>query len=132
MAIDPVSLVVIDLSPVFALDPTLEDNIPAKVDAQCAIKGWTVADLDDAKAAYIALLTTKSFVTRLLLKFAQEIQKVQGGKAETEFVKAINYLKALQDELADQIKQAAVNVDPAVSEAVSALPNWPGVGPVGW
>ena len=131
-SIDPASLVVIDLSPVFTLDTTIEASIPAKVDAQCALKGWSLADLDDARAVYVAMMTTKSFITRLLLKFSLEVKKVKGGKAETEFVKAIDYLEALRDELTEELKSAAVTVDPEAVETVSTLPTWTGVGPLGW
>jgi hypothetical protein len=128
MAVSAEALVAIDLDPVLALDPTLRDAIPARVEAEMALQGWGVIDLTDKRSAYIAILVTKSFVSRLLLKFAQEIKKTAGGTASVEFQDAIKYLEALRDELEARKIAAASAASP--SSLVTA-DRWPGVGVAG-
>ena len=135
MAVDPISLVTSDLEVCFILDTTLEARIPERVEAAAAIEGWTLLDLaDDQKAVYVAALATQAFIPRLLLKFAQELKKVEGGKAKTEFMNAIDYLKALSTQLETTIQTYAKH-----SDTMDVLPlvelntiRWPGVAPVKW
>jgi len=128
--VDIVSLVEIDLEPVFTLDQTLRVSIPERVAAEMALQGWTDADMTDRRAVYIAILTTKAFIPRLLLKFAQELRKTRGGKAEAEFQNAIDYLEALQKELQDRLQHAAAEAAP---EDLTVLEQtWPSCGIVRW
>lgn len=130
MSITISTLVEIDLNPVFALDTGLQATINDRIEAEVALQGWTLGDLDDQKSVYIAALVTKSYIPRLLLKFAQEVQRAKGGKAEAEFAKAIDYLKQLREECDDRIQRAAAEADP---EDVLLDPvRWPGIGPVAW
>jgi len=126
--INPEDLVAIDLDPIFTLDPTLRDAIPARIEAEMAIQGWTLADLTDRRAAYIAILVTKSFVSRMLLKFAQAIKKTAGGPASVEFADAIKYLESLREEL-EQRKQETISI--ASPTSIVTTDRWPGVGVVG-
>ena len=128
MSVSPEELVLIDLDPVLTLDPTIRDAIPARVEAEMAIQGWGVIDLTDKRAAYIAILVTKSFVSRLLLKFAQEIKKTAGGTASVEFQDAIKYLEALRDELEARRVAASSAASPS---SIVTTDRWPGVGVVG-
>jgi hypothetical protein len=136
MAVDAVSLVKSDLEVVFELDTTLEGRIAERVEATMALKGWILSDVDDQKAVYLAALTTQAFIPRLLLKFAQEIKKAKGGKAETEFMNAIDYLKALQAQVEATLQDYAANANPEdVSQADPVLLEalrWTSSGPVSW
>lgn len=126
--ISPEDLVLIDLDPVFQLDPTLRDAIPARVEAEMAIQGWTLGDLTDKRAVYLAILVTRSFISRLLLKFSQEVKKTEGGAAKVEFMDAIKYLEALREELEQRKAEAAFIASPA---SIVTSDRWPGVGVVG-
>lgn len=136
MALDPVSLCESDLEVVFELDTTLEARIPERVEAIMAIKGWILSDIDDQKAVYLGALTTQAFIPRLLLKFAQEVKKAKGGKAETEFMNAIDYLKGLAAQVEATIQDYAAEANPGDvgtgTIAERELLRWAGVGPVSW
>jgi hypothetical protein len=134
VAVNPISLVESDLEVVFVLDTTLQARIPDRVAAVVALQGWTLLDLDDQKSVYVAALTTQAFIPRLLLKFAQEIKKAEGGKSKVEFTNAVDYLKALQAQIETILQEYAKHAQP-----VDVLPlvelntiRWPGVGPVSW
>jgi hypothetical protein len=133
MAIDPVALVTQDLQPLFLLDAALEATITPRVAAMQAMKGWST--LTDQQAVYIALLTTKALIPRILGKFSQEVQKVKGGKSEVDLVKAIEYLNALREEI-DEMLSMFIDVEggsipPGVDPKLMMV-RWPGIGPVGW
>ncbi len=64
---------------------------------------------------------------RLILKFSQELKKAKGGPAEVEFQSAIDFLKTLQAQLKDKIKQTASQVDPGDTVDYSNVA-WPSVG----
>ena len=128
MAIDIASLVAIDLEPIFELDPTIQTAIPARVEAETALRGWTEADLTDRRSVYIAILVTKSFVARLLLRFSQELKKAAAGKSAVEFGDAIKYLMALRDELSARLNKAEIEMAP---DSVLEGARWPGVGVLG-
>jgi len=130
MSIDIQGLVEIDLQPIFELDTTLSTAIPDRINAELALQGWTLADITDQKAVYIATLTTKAFIPRLLLKLSMEIKKVKGGKAETEFQEAIKYLTELREELTERLQRAASEAAPE-DLPFTGTP-WPGVGVVEW
>lgn len=130
MAVDIQQLVEIDLEPVFTLDTTIQVTIPNRIDAEVALQGWELTSLDDAQRVYIALRVTKSYITRLLLKFSQEIQEAKGGKAETKFAKAIDFLEELRKDINERIQAAAKEVDP--EDVVGPAIPWPGVGIVKW
>lgn len=112
MAISSVQLVLDQLEPILGLDPTMSAAIPRQVEAQIALQGWSVASITDQRAVYIALRATQAMIPRLLIKCSQSLKKAVGGPAETEWQDAVNFLQALQKELADQIKAAAKEVDP--------------------
>jgi hypothetical protein len=130
MSIDITALVTIDLEPVFTLDPALSTSIPDRIAAEMALQGWGISDITDARAVYIATLTTKAFIPRLLLKFAQELKKTKAAKAEAEFNDAIRYLEALQAELQDRLQRAASDVAPEDLQGTQ-IP-WPSCGIVEW
>jgi len=127
MAVDMVQLVKDQFEPVLGLDPTIEAAIPRQVEAQIALQGWIAAGLTDQQRVYISILATKGLIPRLLAKFAQEIQRVKGGPAETEFQNAVEFLKALQTELNSQVKAAAKQTDPADVETDRKPSPWTGV-----
>lgn len=129
MSISPEELVLIDLDPILVLDPTIRDAIPARVEAEMAMQGWGVIDLTDKRAVYIAIMVTKSFVSRLLLKFAQEIKKTAGGTASVEFQDAIKYLEALKEDLEERRQAASSAASPTT---VVTTDRWPGVGVAGF
>ena len=112
MAISATQLVLDQLEPVLGMDPTMSAAIPRQVEAQIALQGWSVASITDQRAVYIALRATQAMIPRLLIKCSQSLKKAVGGPAETEWQDAVNFLQALQKELADQIKMAAKEVDP--------------------
>ena len=112
MSVDAVQLVTDQLEPVLTLDTTIEDAIPRQVEAQIALHGWTGISLSDQRAVYVSVLATKALIPRLLLKFSQEVKKAKGGPAETEFMDAVEFLKALQAELTAQVRAAALEADP--------------------
>jgi hypothetical protein len=128
VAIDIAALVAIDLEPVFELDTTLQLAIPSRVEAETALRGWTEADITDRRAVYIALLVTKSFVARLLLRFSQELRKAGAGKATVEFSDALKYLTALQAELNARLLKAETEMAP---DSVLDDARWPGCGVLG-
>ncbi len=136
MAINPVDLVTDDLQPLFLLDTEIEAAIVDRVAAVQAMKGWVT--LTDQQAVYVALLTTKALVPRILLKFSQEIQKVKGGKSETDFVKAIDYLNALREEIDEMLGMFPSDIDegggtlPPGTDPELLMIRWPGIGPVEW
>lgn len=129
MSIDISALVAIDLEPVFELDPTIQTAIDSRIEAEKALRQWAEADMTDQRAVYIALVVTRSFVGRLLLKFSQEIKKAGAGKAAVEFDQAIKYLEALKDELDSRIAKAEIGVSP---DTIPSEIRWPGVGVVGF
>lgn len=128
MAVSGLAQVTIDLAPVFALDTEIEAQIPSRFEAQCALIGWTLADMTDQREAYMAAITTRSFIPRLLLKFAQGIAKAKGGPAETTFQKAIDYLKMLQATCDSAIDIAAPLAAPEQSQVIAEIRPYPFVG----
>ncbi len=112
MAISAIQLVKDQLEPVLTLDTTIEAAIPRQVEAQIALQGWPLSSMTDQRSVYISLRATQALIPRLLLKFSQSLKKAVGGPAETEFQDAVNFLQALQKELAEQVKAAAKEVDP--------------------
>lgn len=128
--IDIEQLVRADLEPVFDLDPTLEDAILDRIDAEIALLGWINEELTDQQMAYVAILVTRAFIPRLLLRFAQELRRAKGGTAEAEFNDAIKYLKALQEELKERQDTAARETNPSILP--TEIPPWPGVGVLPW
>lgn len=123
--VNPETLVLIDLDPVMTLDPTLADAIPARVEAEVAVQGWTQGNLTDQQSVFIALLVTRSFVSRLLLKFSQEIKKTAGGAASVEFADAIKYLDALQKELDARRIEIMFIANPT---SIVTADRWPSTG----
>lgn len=132
MPIDPVQLVTDQLETVFALDSTLQAIIPRQVEAQIAVQGWSSDVLTDQQNVYVGLLALKSIIPRLLLTFAQEVEKAEGGHAKVQFQKAYEYLKQLQGEVKEQLTAAAKETDPSDVELYMTLPPWPGVGMQKW
>jgi hypothetical protein len=112
MAISAIQLVTDQLEPVMSLDPTIEQAIPRQVDAQIALQDWAIADVTDQRSVYIAILTTKALIPRLLLKFSQAVQETEAGAAKAKFAEAIRFLEALQKEMTEQAKAAAREADP--------------------
>ena len=112
MAIDVEQLVLDQLDPVLALDPTIGVAVTNRVEAEVVLQGWIAADMTDKQKVYISILATKGMIPRLLLKFAQELKRVQAGPAEAEFQETIAYLKVLQEELTEQASRAALAVAP--------------------
>lgn len=129
MSVDAEQLVLIDLDPVLELDPTITTAVSSRIEAEMALRGWTEADMTDKKIVYVSLLVTRSFVARLLLKFAQEIKKASAGKSQVEFSDAIKYLEALKVELDSRIFKAEAVVQP---DLVPTDEKWPGCGIVGF
>lgn len=112
MAVSAIQLVTDQLEPVLLLDPTIEAAIPRQVDAQIALQGWAVSAVTDQRAVYIAILSTKALIPRLLLKFSQEVQTAEAGPAKAVFQDACRFLEALQNELEQQAKAAAREAAP--------------------
>jgi hypothetical protein len=125
MAVDPVALVLIDLDPVLTLDPTIADAIPVRITAEMAIQQWAAGSTTDQQNVYIATLVTRVLVSRLLLKFSQEVKKTQGGSAQVEFVDAIKYLQELKAELDQRRIEEAFIANPL---SMITSDRWPGVG----
>jgi hypothetical protein len=112
MAIDAVQLVKDQFDPILGLDPGLEAAIPRQIEAQIALQGWTAAGISDQRAVYISVLATQALIPRLLNKFAQEIKRAKGADSEAEFMDAIEFLKALQKQLEQQVNRAAREAAP--------------------
>lgn len=129
MSIDIEQLVLVDLDPVLELDPTITTAINSRIEAEMALRTWTLLDMTDQRSVYIALLVTRSFVARLLLKFAQEVKKAAAGKSSVEFGDAIKYLEALKVELDNRIYKAEATVNPSI---IPSDEKWPGCGIVGF
>jgi hypothetical protein len=127
--VDIQRLVEIDLAPVFELDPDLPDEIADRIDAEIALHGYDPVDITEQQAVLVALLTTKAFIPRLLLKFAQELRRARGGAAEAEFQDAIKYLQALRDELQGRYQEALSDLG---EDLPPGTPPWPGVGVQPW
>jgi len=126
MAVDAVQLVKDQLDPVLTLDPGLDAAIPRQVEAQIVLQGWSAATITEKQAVYISVLATKAMIPRLLNKAMQEVKKAKGGPAETEFQDMVEFLKALQKELADQVKAAAHEAAP--EDVITDPTRWPGAG----
>lgn len=127
MAVSASQLVLDQLDPILSLDATITQAITRRVDAEIAIQGYAILTMTDAEQAYIGDLVLQAMLPRLILKFSQELKKAKGGPAEVEFQTAIDFLKTLQSQLKDKIKQTASQVDPA--DAIDPTrPAWPSVG----
>ena len=127
MAVNSVTLVLDLLDPVLVLDAEISGAVNRAVEAQVALQGWSDSTVTDQQKVYIALLSLRFLIPRLLLKFAQKVKKAQGGSAVAEYDKAISYLESLQETLTEQIRAAAHEVDP--SDLIdNLLVRWPGVG----
>lgn len=118
-------LVLIDLDPVLTLDPTIRDAIPSRIDAECAMQGWISSALTDQQAVFTATQVTRSLVSRLLLKFSQEVKKTAGGAASVEFQDAIKYLQELKADLDQRRAEQAYVANPS---SLVTTDRWPGVG----
>jgi hypothetical protein len=118
-------LVLIDLDPILALDPTIRDAIPSRVEAECVMQGWTPVSLTDQQSVFVATQVTRSLVTRLLLKFSQEVKKTAGGAASVEFQDAIKYLQELKADLDQRRAEQAYVANPS---SIVTTDKWPGVG----
>lgn len=129
MSIDITQLVLIDLDPVLELDPTIQQTIQSRIEAEMAVRSWTEADITDQRAVLLSLLVTRSLVTRLLLRFSQEIKKTTAGKATVEFDNAIKYLEELRSDLDFRISRTERSVAP---DQIPSEVRWPGVGVVGF
>jgi hypothetical protein len=129
MAVDIAELVNIDLAPALTLDSDLAAAIPVRILAEKAVRGWPDAEIDDARAVYIAAMTTLSLIPRLLFQFTQEMKKAKAGKAEVEFQNAISYLTEIRAALKDKVSQIASLVAP--EDIQENLVRWPGIGIVG-
>jgi hypothetical protein len=127
MAVSASQLVLDQLDPILTLDATITQAITRRVDAEIAIQGYAVLTMTDAEQAYIGDLVLQAMLPRLILKFSQELKKAKGGPAEVEFQTAIDFLKTLQSQLKDKIKQTASQVDPA-DTIDPTRPAWPSVG----
>lgn len=125
MAVDAASLVLIDFDPVLTLDPTLQDAVPVRIAAEMAIQGWITGNTTDQQNVYIATMVSRSLVSRLLLKFSQEVKKTEGGAAKVEFVEAIKYLQELKAELDLRRLEEAFIANPA---SMITADKWPGCG----
>lgn len=121
MAISAEQLVKDQLAPVFELDSTIEAAIPRQVEAQIALQGWGISDVTDQRAVYVAVLSTKALIPRLLLKFSQEVQQAEAGPAKAVFQDACKFLEALAKELETQAKAAAFEADPEDALAIDRL-----------
>jgi hypothetical protein len=129
MAIDPTSLVQGYLSFAIAIDAAITAFIPEAVEAEVAIQGWAGLALSEQQKAYVAKLTTKGILPRVIGDFTRKMQEVKGGPAEAKYVDAIEALKLLQKELSAAVTSAAKNVDPADAEDV-VRPTYPNTGMV--
>ena len=127
MAVNAATLVLDQLDPILSLDTTITAAITRRVDAEIAIQGYATLTMTDAEQAYIGDLVLQAMLPRLILKFSQELKKAKGGPAEVEFQSAIDFLKTLQTQLKDKIKQTASQVDPGDTVDYSNVA-WPSVG----
>jgi hypothetical protein len=112
MAIDIESVVKVKLAPALLIDTDIETDLPIEIEAQIALQGWSEVTLSEAQKVYIAVLTLRGLIPRLLLAYSAEIKKVKGGPAEVEYADAIKFLQLLSTEVAAQIKQAQREVAP--------------------
>lgn len=127
MAIDIATLVQDQLDPILTLDTTITAAVTRRVDAEIAVQGWNLATITDGEKVYIADLTLQAMLPRLIMKFTNELKKAKGGPAEVEFQSAIDFLKALQQQVKDKVKQTAAQVDPG-DTIDPTRPAWPSVG----
>lgn len=127
MAVSANQLVLDQLDPILSLDTTITAAILRRVDAEIAIQGYALLTMTDAEQAYIGDLVLQAMLPRLILKFSQDLKKAKGGPAEVEFQSAIDFLKQLQSQLKDKIKQTASQVDPGDTVEYSNVA-WPSVG----
>jgi hypothetical protein len=127
MAVSAATLVLDQIDPILSLDTTITAAITRRVDAEIAIQGYSTLTMTDAEQAYIGDLVLQAMLPRLILKFSQELKKAKGGPAEVEFQSAIDFLKALQQQLKDKIKQTASQVDPGDTVDYSNVA-WPSTG----
>jgi hypothetical protein len=130
MAVSASQLVKDQLDPVLLLDPTLEVAIPRQVEAQTALRGWGSITLSDQQIVQVSMLTVKALIPRLLLKFAQEVKKAKGARAEVDFQNAIDFLKALQDEVNNQLATMAGGETTVDAEGIPV--GWPSTGVMGF
>lgn len=128
MAVSSTQIALDMLSPVLALDTGITAAVTRAVEAQTALKEWDGIVLSEAQKVYVALLSVKQMIPRLLLIFTQEIKTAKGGTASVEYHKAVEFLQSLMVEVKDQIKQAAHLVDPTDNWEDVELIRWPGVG----
>lgn len=127
MTLDAATLVLDQIDPILTLDTTISAAVTRRVDAEIAIQGYNLLTATDAEKAYIADLTLQAMLPRLILKFTQELKKAKGGPAEVEFQSAIDFLKTLQSQLKDKVKQTASQVDPGDTIDPSVVA-WPSTG----
>lgn len=127
MAVNAATLVLDQIDPILSLDTTITSAITRRVDAETAIQGYSTLTMTDAEQAYIGDLVLQAMLPRLILKFSQELKKAKGGPAEVEFQSAIDFLKTLQQQLKDKIKQTASQVDPGDTVDYSNVA-WPSTG----
>lgn len=127
MAVNAATLVLDQLDPILSMDTTITAAITRRVDAEIAVQGYATLTMTDAEQAYIGDLVLQAMLPRLILKFSQELKKAKGGPAEVEFQSAIDFLKTLQTQLKDKIKQTASQVDPGDTVDYSNVA-WPSVG----
>lgn len=127
MAVNAATLVLDQLDPILSMDATITAAITRRVDAEIAVQGYATLTMTDAEQAYIGDLVLQAMLPRLILKFSQELKKAKGGPAEVEFQSAIDFLKTLQAQLKDKIKQTASQVDPGDTVDYSNVA-WPSVG----
>ena len=127
MAVNAATLVLDQIDPILSLDTTITSAITRRVDAETAIQGYSTLTMTDAEQAYIGDLVLQAMLPRLILKFSQELKKAKGGPAEVEFQSAIDFLKTLQQQLKDKIKQTASQVDPGDTVDYSNVV-WPSTG----
>ena len=127
MAVSAATLVLDQIDPILSLDTTITAAITRRVDAEIAIQGYSTLTMTDAEQAYIGDLVLQAMLPRLILKFSQELKKAKGGPAEVEFQSAIDFLKALQQQIKDKIKQTASQVDPGDTVDYSNVA-WPSTG----
>jgi len=115
MAVDAVQLVKDQLDAVLALDPTLTDAIITRqVEAQMELQQYGAATITEQQKVYISVLATQALIPRLLLTFSQakRLKRAKGGASEAEYEAAIEFLKALQEQLKNQVKLAAKEAAP--------------------
>ena len=127
MSVSANQLVLDQLDPILALDTTITAAILRRVDAEIAVQGYATLTMTDAEQAYIGDLVLQAMLPRLILKFSQELKKAKGGPAEVEFQSAIDFLKTLQSQIKDKIKQTASQVDPGDTVDYSNVA-WPSTG----